>query len=262
MPIVQLSEVDLFYADDGQGPAIVWLQGLGADHAAWSAQVFIFQAGFRCVRPDNRGVGQTRDRGGDFTIGELARDVVGLLDHLSIEAAHVVGLSFGGAIAQALAIDYPERVRALVLVATFARRDPWGDFLLRAWIDLHRLVGPGEFFRQALPWLVTEATLANERRVRNLLDYATRHAQTSEDFARQARASLDHNRLTDLPRIGAPTLVIRGARDLLSPEGRSQEIATAIPGAELLTIPDAGHSVNLEQQHLFNRAVREFLSRW
>ena len=262
MPVVQLPEVDLFYADDGQGPPIVWLQGLGADQAAWTAQVFAFHPHYRCLRPDNRGVGQTRDRGGEFTIADLARDVVGLLDHLSIEAAHVVGLSLGGAIAQSLAIDYPERVRALVLVATFARRDPWGDYLLRAWVDLHRLVGQVEFYRQTLPWLVTEATLTEDRKVRTLLTYAARHSQSNEDFARQARAALAHNRLADLPRITAPTLVVRGAQDLLSPEGRSREIAAAIPTAHVVTIPDGGHSVNLEQQSRFNQAVREFLGQF
>lgn len=260
MPFVQLPEVELFYADDGQGPAIVWLQGLGADQAAWSAQIYAFQGRFRCLRPDNRGVGRTRDAGEPFSTRDLARDVVGLLDALDLPAADIVGLSLGGAIAQAVAIDFPTRVRRLVLVATFAQRDPWGDFLLRAWIDLHRLVGPAEFFRQALPWLATGATLGDPARVRNLLDYAARQGQSSADFARQAEASLGHNRLPDLPRITAPTLVIRGEQDRLSPKRRSREIAEAIPGAQLLTLPGAGHSVNLEQQGPFNRAVREFLS--
>src|SRR5687768_10341378 len=127
MPNVALPGVDLYYADDGQGPPIVWLQGLGADHAAWTAQVFAFQSQFRCLRPDTRATGRTRDDGGPFTTADLARDIVALLDHLGIDAAHVVGLSFGGAIAQSVAIDFPDRVRRLVLAATFARRDPWGD---------------------------------------------------------------------------------------------------------------------------------------
>lgn len=260
MPTVHLPEVELYYAESGTGSPIVWLQGLGADQAAWAAQIYAFQGRFRCLRPDHRAVGQTRDRGAPFTTADLAGDVVGLLDALKIEAAHVVGLSLGGAVAQALAIDFPERVRRLVLVATFARRDPLGDFLLRAWIDLHRLVGPVEFFRQALPWLATGRTLADPTRVANLLDYAARHPQPSADFARQAEAAVGHDRLADLARITAPTLVIRGDQDLLSPAWRSHEIAEAIPGARLMTLPDAGHSVNLEQQTAFNQTVRDFLS--
>lgn len=260
MPTVSLPGVDLFYADDGQGPPIVWLQGLGADHVAWTAQVFAFQAQFRCLRPDTRATGQTRDAGSAFTTADVAGDIVGLLDHLGIEAAHVVGLSFGGAIAQCLAIDFPDRVRRLVLAATFARRDPWGDYLLRAWVDLHRLVGPVEFFRQALPWLATDVTLGSDRRVRTMLDYAARHPQSSEDFARQAAAALAHDRLADLPRIAAPTLVLRGDRDLLSSASRAEEIVAAIPEARLVTIPGGGHSANLEQQSLFNHAIKDFLT--
>lgn len=259
MPTVRLEGVDLNYADVGQGPPILWLQGLGADHQAWAAQVFAFQNRHRCLCPDNRGTGGTRDPGAPFTIADLAGDAVGLLDALEIPVADVVGLSLGGAIAQAIAIEYPERVRRLVLAATFARRDPWGDFLLRAWVDLHRLVGPGEFFRQALPWLVTGRTLADPARTQLMIDYAARQGQAADAFARQAAASLGHDRLADLPRIAAPTLVIRGAADRLSPEARSREIAEAIPGARLVTIPDAGHLVNLEAQPAFNRAVREFL---
>lgn len=258
MPIARLPGIDLFYADDGSGPPIVWLQGLGADHAAWTAQIFAFQTTYRCIAPDNRGVGQTRDEVGEFTTADCARDVAALLDHLGVERARVVGLSLGGAIAQSLALDFPERVERLVLAGTFAERDAWGDFLLRAWADLHRLAGPREFFRQALPWLVTGETLAKEQRVRALLDYAAKRPQASDDFARQAGAALRHNRLADLHRITAPALVLRGAADLLSPPERSAAIAAAIPQAELVTIPSAGHLLNLEQQHLFNEAVRGF----
>lgn len=260
MSRVRIGEVDLAYADDGNGPPIVWLQGLGADQAAWTAQVFAFQTTYRCIRPDNRAVGGTHDNGAPFSTSDCARDTVRLLDHLGIERAHVVGLSLGGAIAQAVAIEFPERVDRLVLAGAFARRDPWSDFLLRAWVDLHRLAGPEEFFRQALPWLVTGATLGREQRVRALIGYAARHPQSNEDFRRQAEAALGHDRLADLGRITAPTLVLRGAADLLSPAERSTEIAAALPGARQVTIPAAGHLVNLEQQHLFNEALRGFLA--
>ncbi len=263
MPSIRANGLDLFYAESGSGPPLLWLQGLGAEHSAWSAQLARFSTMFRCIAPDNRDVGRSARATEPYMLGDMAHDMADLLRGLRATPAHVVGLSLGGAVAQHLALDHPDLVRSLCLVSSFARQGPRQRELLRAWRDIYARVDAVTFYRQANTWLFSDRFFARPRNVENVLRYVAEsaHPQDAAAFGRQVDAALAHDTVERLAQLHVPTLVIAGERDILAPPHLSRELADAIPGARLEILPGAPHSLNLEQQIPFNRLLHSFLIR-
>ncbi len=262
MPTIRANGLDLFYAESGSGPPLLWLQGLGAEHSAWSAQLARFNTAFRCIAPDNRDVGRSARAGEPYALGDMAHDMADLLRGLGAAPTHVVGLSLGGAVAQHLALDHPALVRSLCLVSSFARQGPRQRELLRAWRDIYARVDAVTFYRQANAWIFSDRFFARPRNVENVLRYVAEsaHPQDAAAFGRQVDAALAHDTVERLARLRVPTLVIAGEHDILAPPHLSRELADAIPGARLEILPGAAHSLNLEQQIPFNRLLADFLT--
>ena len=259
--------IRLHAVDQGKGDAILWLQGLNAPAAAWAVQLAHFAQGFRSLAPDARGVGQSDAPEGPYTARQLAADVVAVLDAAGVERAHVVGLSLGGAVAQELALSWPQRVRSLALLATFAAQAPRSRALLEAWRALYPLAISDPRLRkawelQAYTWLFTERFWRSEANVRAALRFAsTQPPQSPQGFVGQVDAALSHDARDRLGQIRAPTLVIHGAVDQLSPKENAEELARLIPSAELVIVPEVGHAVNLEGQRAVNGALRALWKR-
>jgi pimeloyl-ACP methyl ester carboxylesterase len=251
----------LFYTDMGQGSPILWLQGLGAEHTAWSAQLARFAPEHRCIAPDNRDVGRSARATAPYTLADVASDMAALLRRIDAAPAHVVGLSLGGAVAQHLALDHPNLVRSLCLVSTFGRQGPRQRELLAAWREIYPRVPLVTFYRQANAWLFSDRFFARPRNVENVLRYVAEsaHPQEPDAFARQVDAALAHDTIDRLPALEIPTLVVAGERDMLAPPHLARALAEAIPGARLEILPDAYHSLNLERQIEFNRLLGDFL---
>lgn len=262
MPTVQVNGVDMFYVVSGSGPPVLWIQGLGAEHTAWSAQIARFNTEYRCIAPDSRDVGRSARATTPYTLRDVAADYADLLRRLDAAPAHIVGLSLGGAVAQHLALDYPELVRSLTLVSTFACQGARQRELLLAWREIYARVAPVTFYRQANVWLFSDRFFERPRNVENVLRYVAEspYIQEPAAFARQVDAVLAHDTRERLPALRVPTLVVVGERDILAPPPLARELAAAIPGARLEIMPDAPHSLNLERQIEFNRLVRAFLS--
>ena len=160
MPHVQAGLLRLFYRDsapESAREAVLFLSGMGNDHTAWAAQARALSEGFRTITYDHRDIGQSSLADGPYTIADLADDAAGLLDALAIEAAHCVGWSMGGAVAQELALRHPDRVRSLALVATYTSSDPRGDLRMRSWAALRPRLTPEEFAHLTWPWVYTVA---------------------------------------------------------------------------------------------------------
>ncbi len=261
MPSVRVNGLDIYYVDSGTGPPILWIQGLGAEHTAWSAQLARFSAEFRCIAPDSRDVGRSARVTAPYTLGDVADDYAAVLRLLDAAPAHVVGLSLGGAVAQRLALDHPARVRSLTLVSTFAHQGPRQRELLTAWREIYGRVDVVTFYRQANCWLFSDRFFERPRNVENVLRYVAESPYTQEPdaFARQVDAALTHDTRARLPELDVPTLVVVGERDMLAPPSLARELAGAIPGARLEVMLDAPHSLNLERQIEFNRLLRAFL---
>jgi len=257
----------LHVIDQGKGDPVLWLQGLNAPAAAWAVQLAHFSQTHRELAPDNRGVGQSDAPPGPYTARQLAGDALAVLDAAGVERAHVVGLSLGGAIAQELALEHPERVRSLALLSTFAAQPPRSRALLEAWRAFYPIAIDDPHLRkawelQAYCWLFTDRFWRSEANVRAALRFASSQVpQTAQGFVGQVDAALSHDARSRLGAVNAPTLVIHGAVDQLSPIENGGELAKLIRGAELLIVPDVGHAVNLEGQRTVNAALRTLWKR-
>ena len=123
MTVANVNGINIDYKVEGQGNPIVMISGAGADKSAWRYQTKEFAKHYLVVTFDSRGVGKSDKPPGPYTIKMMADDTVGLMDHLGIAKAHIIGVSAGGMVAQELGISYPDRVDKLILGCTFARKD-------------------------------------------------------------------------------------------------------------------------------------------
>jgi pimeloyl-ACP methyl ester carboxylesterase len=258
---VDVDHRSIFYRDEGEGPALVLLHGFLCDSRAWAPQLRDLSDGYRVVAWDAAGAGASDDPPETFTITDWAEDLARLLDALALEEAHIVGLSWGGLVAQAFYGRHPSRVRSLVLSDTYAG---WKGSLAADAVEkrLARCLSeselppaelvarwvPMEFFTETVSDEVTSAMAAI------VFDFHPR------GFRLMARSLAENDTTSLLPTIRVPTLLLWGEGDQRSPIEVAERFRDAIPNAELQIIPGAGHVSNMEQPDLFTSHVRRFLS--
>jgi 3-oxoadipate enol-lactonase len=264
MPTVTANGVRLFYEETGapDAPPLVLIMGWGGDHTAWAFQVPALAIDHRVIALDNRGAGQSEVPEGPYTIPGMAADVVGLLDALGVERAHVCGASMGGMIAQELALRHPGRVRTLQLHCTAPIIDAYGRFLIDTLLAVKARGDREENVRAVMPWLLCRKTMVERPDfIRFWIERALTYPYPTgyEGLARQADAIRGHDTTARLGEIRVPTLLTTGAEDILVPPASSCELHARIPGAELVTIDDAGHLHFIEQMERFNAVCLGFL---
>jgi 3-oxoadipate enol-lactonase len=144
---VSLGRYRLRYLDEGVGLCVILIHGLAGDHSAWLAQVEALRNHYRVIAFDNRGAGKSTQLDEPVTTEDLAADTLSLMEYLKIERAHVVGRSMGGAVAQHMALQAPDRVLSLALCASFAQLDPLGRRVLS---NMREALEPCATFRAKL----------------------------------------------------------------------------------------------------------------
>lgn len=259
---LRCNDVELRVEEVGSGTPLLLIMGLGASLETWVAQRDAFAARHRVVMFDNRGAGGSECPPPPWSVPEMAADAVGVLDALGIERAHVLGVSMGGMIAQEMAIRWPDRVDRLVLAVSFARPDPVrrAFLLFRRWARFQEIDLVQEGIAN-LPWLVSPRVLNDPARLEEILGVVgAMPFMAPEAYARQIDAILEHDTLSRLDGVRAPTLVLAAAEDVLTPVYLSREIADAIRDARLMVLPRGNHAVQLEEPAAFNAAVLDFLS--
>jgi pimeloyl-ACP methyl ester carboxylesterase len=258
---IDVNGITLGYDDVGSGAPLVLLHAFPLHRAMWAQTSAALGREYRVITPDLRGFGESS--GSErVTIGELADDVIGLLDALGIERASVGGLSMGGYVALNLVIRYPERVDGLILADTRAGADDEAGRGNRAALAEKALTqGAVAVAEQMLPKLLSAAAPQADpqlvAQVRALIEGAVPAAIAAASLAMGERADSTGR----LAAITAPTLVIVGSEDSITPVAESTAMKDAIPQASLAIIPDAGHLSNLERPAAFNRALEIFLER-
>ena len=196
----------------------------------------------------------------------MADDLAGLLDALGIQRSHLLGLSMGGMIALEFALRHPDRLDRLVLTGTGAApaRSAVDPIQIWSWVKANDATGE-VFGGQQFASLFSTAFLRNHQAVRDTAELlaGNPYPMSPEAYGRQADAYRHFDALDRLPRITAPTLVVVGEQDLLTPPWVVREVAEAIPGARFEVIRGNGssHLVPLERPDDFNRLVLNFLGR-
>jgi len=265
MPFVHVADgTRIHYEVTGRPGAmpILMIQGLGASKNAWNLQRIAMATRFRSISLDNRGAGRSDKPTQPFTLEQMADDAIAVLDAAGVETAHVVGASMGGVISQIIAVKYPHRVRSLTLVCTACRNHPWRQELLQTWAHTAEKKGMIEVGKEAAQWVMSP------RSFRRLVPAFTwmgplAALRPRHSFVSQIQAILDarEDLVDELSSITAPTMVIVGNQDILTPRGDSEEIAERIPNAELVVISGAAHGLMMEHSTTFNKILIECLQR-
>lgn len=249
---VEVNGTRLHVSDQGSGHPILFLHGMGCDGTDWEPQFDAFGDRFRVVAIDHRGHGRSdRDVGEGYSIAGFAADALGVMDLLDIDIAHVVGLSMGGMIAQQLAITAPERVCTLSLMDTFAKASDNGISMFADQVETAGLEALSGGFQS----MVFSAATRKGRP--DLLERfeAQFKANTPACLAWAMRAIGGLDTFERLGSVIAPTVVLCGAEDNLTPLAQAEELAGAIKGARLEIVPDAGHFSNLENPDFVNQVL-------
>lgn len=260
MPFVGTNGIRMHYEEQGEGEPLVLLMGLGAPLDRWELHAAAYARRFRCILVDNRGAGESDRPRGPYTTAMMAADTAGLMDALGIEQARVAGISMGSGIAQELALGHPEKVRSLVLVASWSRCDAYTRGVFEHFKAMRAVASPADFMQLLQLWIFTAAhyethldeMLAGQRS-------AAEGTMPLEAFVAQCDACITHNTYDRLGRIQAPALLTSGDTDIFTPVRLSEEMNERMPDAELLVLHGRGHAHHWEDLETFNARALEFL---
>lgn len=260
MSLIRIDDIEMVYTDTGVGRPIVLIHGYPFNRSLWNEQVDALSTGYRVIVPDLRGFGETGASTDPATMNRMARDVAQLLDHLQISQAVIGGLSMGGYVALAFYKQFPSRVRALVLADTRAQADTEEAKQNRAQQAEKALSeGMAGIAGAMLPKLLTPETVSKRpeifKRVRDMM------LKTKPEGAASALMGMAEreDQTALLSRITAPTLILVGAEDAITPVADSEKMHQAIAGSRLVVLENAGHVSNLERTEQFNEALLKFL---
>lgn len=260
MGSVQLADGVLNYQLDGPegAPVLVLSNSLGTNLHMWDTQVPAFAAHFRVLRYDTRGHGQSLVTEGPYSIEQLGRDVLSLLDALEIDKAHFCGLSMGGLIGQWLGINAPERLDRLVVCNTAAKiasPEVWNPRIETVLRDREAaMVGLRD--ASIARWFTPAYSEANPESAKRITDMLA--ATSPEGYAANCAAVRDADFRDRLGEIKAPLLVISGTADAVTPPSGGLFIQEHVPGAEYAEF-HAAHLSNVEVGEPFSRRVIDFL---
>lgn len=261
MSTVTVGDITIGYDDKGSGPPLVLIHGHPFDRSMWTPQIEAFTAhGWRVIAPDLRGYGQSTVVPGVTMLGDFARDIAALLDHLGVDGFVLAGLSMGGQIAMECYRLFGERIHGLVLADTFAaaetnegkaRRNAVADRLLRE--------GMAPYADEELPKMMAPHNVPAQPAVAaHVLRMMRGTPAAGAAAALRGRAERpDYERL--LPTVAVPTLVVVGSEDEYTPVADAEVLREGIPAATLVVVDGAGHLPNLERPTEFNAAVADFL---
>ena len=252
--------IEINYTIEGQGPWVVMSHSLACDRSMWDEQAQLLKANYRVLRFDTRGHGGSDAPDGAYTLDMFSEDLRGLIEGLSVENPHFVGLSMGGMIGMTFALKYPGRFRSLVLCDTSSRIPPEAGPIWEGRIKIAAEQGMEPLVEPTLQrWFTEPFYKANKPMMSRVGQMIRDTKPTGYIGCCKAIPKID---VTDrLGAIKCPVQIIVGDQDVGTPVAMSRAIHDAIPGSELVVIPSASHLSNLEQPAAFNKALTGFLER-
>jgi aminoacrylate hydrolase len=260
MPRTSIGDCNLYYERNGTGFPVLFITGLAGHASFWRDQVPAFARNFEAITYDHRGVGQSDLKGSTPLIERLAADAVGLLDALDIEKAHIIGHSAGGAMAQVLAIDHPQRCASVVIAAGWTKPDAYFRRFFGLRKELLSRLGPSSYIQANTLFLYPASYIAaNNEKLRHVEAQALANFPAPEMIAGRIDAILAFDRTAELGRIRTPTLIVAAQDDLVTPAYFSEDLARRIPDAEAKFFAQGGHDFPLVAPREFHQAVLPFL---
>lgn len=256
----------IFYTVAGEGDPVLFIQGVGVVGSGWLPQTNELSKKYKTITFDNRGIGQSPLKYGEFSIESMAWDAFSVLDELGIKAAHIVGHSMGGVIAQQMALYHPERICSLSLLCTFAK----GKQALKMnprmlWLGIKSKIGTKRSRRSAfLQMLYSKNYLANHPSLDQLAQETGQLigrdlADSPTIIMKQLKALSQNDLSSNLDKLQSiPTLLISGTEDPIARIEFGRELAHCIPGSKYLEWANASHGLVIEKHNEVNSELMRF----
>jgi pimeloyl-ACP methyl ester carboxylesterase len=263
LPKVNVNDLNMYYEIHGEGYPLVLIMGFTGTANFWSPFLIDgISKHFKTIIFDNRGAGRTDKPDIDYTIQMMADDTVGLMDALSIDRSHVLGLSMGGMIAQELVLNHPNIVNKLILAGTHCggSRSIFAPVEITNFLAGKTTKTPEEWIEKEMPLLYPEEFIKNnpeyiEKKKKGYLETPL----PDKSRARNILAAGRFNAGRRLKKISVPTLVLHGKQDRLIPYKNAETLATNIPSARLELFDNLGHDLFSPEPERVNKLIIDFL---
>jgi aminoacrylate hydrolase len=260
LPRINIGPIALNVEERGTGPAFIFIPGLAGLLNAWEYQIAALSQRYRCITFDHRGAGDSDKPAFGYSTEVVARDVVGLMDTLGIDRAHMAGTSTGGCVLQNLAIDHPGRVRCAIFSNTWLKAD---EYITRVQSTRKRIAlayGADEYVRVSS--LFTNGPMQFRYDLDKVMAMEQRSLQTAADvgvLTQRLDMTLTHDRSSELARITSPSLIVGTRDDATVPFYQSEDLHRAIAGSRLVIIEEGGHYSYRRHPQEWNRILDAFL---
>ncbi|MFL5656084.1 MAG: alpha/beta fold hydrolase [Ktedonobacteraceae bacterium] len=228
MPYIKVNDIQMYYEIHGDGEPLVLIVGLGTDISEWDGIIHWLAQKYKVLAFDNRGAGRTDKPDTHYSIEMMANDTAGLMQALGIQQAYILGISMGGRIALALALQHPKSVKKLVLVSTSARS-------IKNWRS--------HFFSM----------------LSGMPIFRSKYPQPRYAFTQQRQASFVYNCTGKLHELHIPTVIMHGKKDKIVPYKLAEEMHTGIKGSKMLTFSGGHIFFFMKERQQFLDAIAEFV---
>ncbi|MCE1229908.1 MAG: alpha/beta hydrolase [Firmicutes bacterium] len=262
MPFHVVNGIRLHYQCHGpeDRPWLILNNGIFMNTGSWGLQVPDLARHYHVLAYDMRGQGQSDHPESDYSMALHGEDLVGLMDALGIERAHMVGTSYGGELNLVMGIHHPERCLSLTLIASVSHSEGLCTAMVDRWRVASELGDGPAFFRLIYADVYSEAFLASHPELLPMVEQ--RYAELDLCAARRLIRSFEaFDVRADLGRIQLPTCIVAAELDLLKPRRYDEIMHQAIPNSELHMIPGAGHVVVIEKPAEVNTIILGFLAK-
>lgn len=253
------ASVELWVRDEGQGPPLLFLHGVGGSHAVWNAVAPELSKRYRVLAPDLRGHGRSpAPPGPEFGFAALQRDLTRLLDDRGLESVHLIGLSAGALLALRFALDLPGRTRSLVLIGGAVYTDAHTRAITDRWAESYREGGTEALTLRLLKdlyypdWIEAHMDVAD--RLREEMDHADFRAPTL--WGREASTFDERGRIAQLT---APTLIVQAMDDQVVDPAHGRILRQSILTAQIRILAQTGHMVPVERPNETVEAISSFV---
>ncbi|MEJ2262130.1 MAG: alpha/beta fold hydrolase [Anaerolineales bacterium] len=263
MSRISVNGINLYFELHGpeNAPMLVLNNGVIMNAAtSWVFQTSTLAEHYHLLQYDCRGQGQSDHPKGPYTMEQHADDLAVLLESLEVESAHIAGISYGGEVAQAFALKYPQKVRSLILIDTVSELGDELRLVVESWIDALRGGEPLEFFNATVPWNFSPGFIRDNPQI--FEEAKERYALL--DFPaviRLCECFLEVDFTRRLNEIKVPTCIMAGELDLIKGPRYSEILLKGIPHAELHVLRQAGHATCWERPQEFNSVILGFLAK-
>lgn len=261
MPHIKLNNLNFYYEVEGEGFPLVLIAGLSRDSSQWNFVRGDLAKNFKLIMLDNRSVGRTETPAVAYSITDMGKDIIQLLDHLHISKAHFLGHSMGGAIAQTIAHQYSEYVERLIISHSLAKAAPRALFWMNHCASLYDTnKSPEEIMPVTAPWIFSNQFFTDPQAVEKLITIRKNYPypQTAYGYRQQVEAIEAFDSRSWIHQLSVLTCIIAGKEDILTPAEQSYEMHQRIKNSHFI-LQEGAHAPMFEMPEIYAADVIKFL---